>query len=65
MSTGDKDRCAVLHAPGYVPGACSGEVHLYRSLSSTAEWRLCDADAASAPSRGVRVERIDEPEVAS
>jgi hypothetical protein len=59
---GAKDRCAVLHAPGYVSGACAGEIHLYRSLKSTGEWWLCEADAASAPSRGVSVERIDDVE---
>lgn len=63
MNGGSEVRCAVLHAPGYVPGECSGEVHRYRSLTSTAEWWLCDADAVSAPSRGVWVERIADPEV--
>lgn len=64
MATGNPNRCAVLHGPGYVEGECSGPIHLYRSLTSTAEWWLCDADAATAPQRGVRVKRLDDVEMA-
>ncbi len=61
MSISDEvKRCQVSHAPGYVPGECAGEVHRYRSLSSTGEWWLCEADALSAPARGVNVVRVDE-----
>jgi hypothetical protein len=65
VTTGNPTQCAVLHAPGYVAGECSGEINLYRSLTSTGEWWLCDADAASAPSRGVWVKRITESEETS
>ncbi len=61
MSVGNPTTCAVLHAPGYVAGEHSGEIHLYRSLTSTAEWWLCDADAESAPERGIPITAIDEP----
>jgi hypothetical protein len=64
-AVGSKTRCAVNHGPGYVPGECSGEIHLYRSLRSTGQWWLCDADAENAPSRGVWVEPVNEPEEAS
>ena len=65
MPVGTPTQCAVLHAPGYVPGECAGEIHLYRSLDSTGEWWLCNADAESAPERGVRVKRIYEAAVRS
>lgn len=58
MPVGSPTQCAVLHAPGYVEGEHAGDIRLYRSLSSTAEWWLCDADADSAPQRGVRVELV-------
>jgi hypothetical protein len=57
---GSSTRCAVLHAPGYVSGECAGEIRLYRSTQSTGVWWLCDADAESAPSRGVHVVPADD-----
>ncbi len=61
-AVGDKATCAVSHSPGYVPGECGGEIHLYRAGLSTAEWWLCDTDAAEAPARtGIPIARIDEP----
>jgi hypothetical protein len=55
---GSGTRCAVLHNPGFVPGKCAGEIRLYRSLDSTAQWWLCEDDAENAPQRGVRVEMV-------
>ena len=57
---GRKDQCAVSHAPGHVPGEHGGDIHLYRSLTSTGMWWLCDDDARSAPSRGVHIEMVDD-----
>ena len=63
MSTQER-RCAVLHAPGYVEGECAGEIGRYRSTTSSGEWWLCEADAYAAPSRGVWVKRVADPEPA-
>lgn len=66
MPVGSKTTCAVSHAPGYVPGEHGGEIHLYRSMASTAEWWLCDTDAAESTIRtGIPIVRIDEPAEAS
>ncbi len=57
---GSATQCAVSHAPGYVPGEHAGEIRLYRSTTSTAEFWLCDADAETAPDRGVAVALVEE-----
>ena len=62
IPVGSSTRCAVLHAPGYVSGDCAGEIRLYRASTSTAMFWLCDADAATAPDRGVDVTRADGSE---
>jgi hypothetical protein len=59
---GSAAQCAVSHAPGYVPGAHSGDIRLYESTQSTGLWWLCDADAASAPDRGVSVVLVEDHE---
>ncbi|MGK5682434.1 hypothetical protein [Actinoplanes sp. URMC 104] len=48
-----------------MPGEHGGDIHLYRSLTTTAQWWLCDADADDAPRRGIHIKLIDEPEDAS
>ncbi len=62
MPLGSPTQCAVSHQPGYVPGEHGGDIHLYRSLTSTAAWWLCDADAEDAPRRGVHIVLVDEQE---
>jgi hypothetical protein len=52
---GSATQCAVSHAAGYVPGEHAGDIRLYKSTQSTGRWWLCDADAATAPERGVPV----------
>lgn len=59
IPVGSETCCAVLHAPGYVPGECEGEIRLYRSTTSTAMFWLCDADATTAPDRGVEVRLVE------
>ena len=59
-AVGSKERCAVDHSPGYAPGVCAGEIALYRSTTSTAEFWLCEEDAFNTASRGVWVELVDE-----
>jgi hypothetical protein len=62
IPVGSPTQCAVSHAPGHVPGEHDGNIRLYRSLQSTAMWWLCDADAESAPSRGVHIALADQSE---
>lgn len=58
---GSPTQCAVSHAPGYVPGEHGGDISLYRSLTSTALWWLCDNDAEDAPRRRIQIARVDKP----